>query len=42
MGVVVDKAELGQILSEYFGFFLAKHSTDCSTLFIIHHLGLMQ
>jgi hypothetical protein len=42
MGFVADKAELGQVFSEYFGLRLAKHSTDCSTLIIIHHLWLVQ
>jgi hypothetical protein len=42
MGFVVDKTVLGQVFSEYFGFSLAKHSTDCSTLIIFHHPGLVQ
>jgi hypothetical protein len=42
MRFVVDKAELGQVFSEYFGLSLAKHSNDCSTLIIIHHLVLGQ
>jgi hypothetical protein len=33
---MVDNAELWQVSFEYFGF-IAKPSTDCSTLNIIHH-----
>jgi hypothetical protein len=36
MRFVVAKTELGQVFS------LAKHSIDCSTLIINHHLGLVQ
>jgi hypothetical protein len=43
VGFVVDKAALGQVFSEYFGSVSpAIHSTDCSTLIIIHHPGLVQ
>jgi hypothetical protein len=31
----------GQVFSEHFGP-LSNHSTDCSTLIIIHHPGLVQ
>jgi hypothetical protein len=38
----VGKAAWGQVSSEYFGL-PAKHSTDCSTLIIIHrHLSPAQ
>jgi hypothetical protein len=33
VGFVVDKAALGQVFSEYFGF-LANHSTDFSIIII--------
>jgi hypothetical protein len=36
MGFVVEKVELEQVLSEYFGFPANSHSTDCSTLTIYH------
>jgi hypothetical protein len=32
---------LGQVYSEYFGFPVNSHSTDCSTIIIIYHLGLV-
>jgi hypothetical protein len=35
---VVNKAALGQVFSEFFGF-LATNSTDCSTLIIVHRPG---
>jgi hypothetical protein len=35
---VVDKVALGQVFSEYFNV----HSTSCSTVTIIYHLGLVQ
>jgi hypothetical protein len=41
VGLVVDKVALGQVFSVYFGF-LANHSTDCSTIIIIIHPGLVQ
>jgi hypothetical protein len=43
MVFVVDKVALGQAFSEYFGFPPANsHSTDCSTIIIIYHPGLVQ
>jgi hypothetical protein len=41
VGFVVDKAALGQVSSKYYSFSV-NHSTDCSTLIIINHLGLVQ
>jgi hypothetical protein len=38
MGFVVDKAVVGQVLSEYFGSPANSHSTNCSTLIIYHPL----
>jgi hypothetical protein len=32
---------LGQVFYEHFGFLANSHSTDCSTLIIISHLGLV-
>jgi hypothetical protein len=40
MGFVVDKVALGQVFSEYFGFPCNLHSTNCSTITLIYHLGL--
>jgi hypothetical protein len=37
MGFVVDKGELGQVFSEYFGSPPAEQSTSRSTLIIINH-----
>jgi hypothetical protein len=37
VGFVVDKVALGQLFSEYFGF-----PTNCSTITLIYHLGLLQ
>jgi hypothetical protein len=34
VGLVVDKVDLGQVLSEYFGSAANPHSTDYSTLII--------
>jgi hypothetical protein len=34
--------ELGHVSSEYFGSPANSHSTNCSTFFIIIHLGLVQ
>jgi hypothetical protein len=42
VGFVVNKVPLGQIFSEYFGFPANLHSTNCSTITIIDHLGLVQ
>jgi hypothetical protein len=42
VGFVVNKVALEQILTEYFGFPCQSHSTDCSTLIIIYHPGLVQ
>jgi hypothetical protein len=33
---------LGQVFSEYFDSPANSHSTDCSTLIIIYHPGLVQ
>jgi hypothetical protein len=41
VGFLLDKMALGQVFSEYFGFLVNSHSTDCSTL-IIYHPGLVQ
>jgi hypothetical protein len=41
MGFLVYKLALRQVFSENFISF-AHHSTDCSTLIIILHLGLAQ
>jgi hypothetical protein len=38
VGFVVDKVALVQVFSEYFDL----HSTNCSTITIIYHLGLVQ
>jgi hypothetical protein len=38
---VVDKVVPAQVFSEYFGF-PCHHSTNCSTITIIYHLGLVQ
>jgi uncharacterized membrane protein (UPF0182 family) len=40
VGFVVDKMALGQVFSEYFGFPCHLHSTNCSTITLIYHLGL--
>jgi hypothetical protein len=42
LGFVVDKVALGQVFSEYFGFPANLHSTNCSTITIIYHLGFVQ
>jgi hypothetical protein len=39
---VVNKVALVQAFSEYFGFPANHHSTNCSTITLIYHLGLMQ
>jgi hypothetical protein len=41
MEFMVDKAALGQVFSDYFGF-PCHHSTDFSILIIIHHPELVQ
>jgi hypothetical protein len=41
VGFVVDKTAMEYIFSEYFSSSV-KHSIDCPTLIIIHHLGLVQ
>jgi hypothetical protein len=43
VGFMADKVALGQVSSEYLGFFPTanSHSTDCSA-FIIYHPGLVQ
>jgi hypothetical protein len=38
---LVCKAALGQVFYEYFGF-PNNHSTDCSTLTVLHHSGQIQ
>jgi hypothetical protein len=42
VGFVVDKVALAQVLSGYFGSPAKLHSTNCSTITIIYHLGLVQ
>jgi hypothetical protein len=42
VGFVVDTVALGQVFSEYFGSPANLHSTNCSTITIIYHLGLVQ
>jgi hypothetical protein len=42
VGFVVDEVALGQVFSEYFGFSANLLSTNCSTITIIYHLGLVQ
>jgi hypothetical protein len=37
VGFVVDKVALGQVFFEYFGY-----STNCSTITLTYHLGLVQ
>jgi hypothetical protein len=39
---VVDKVALGQVFSEYFGSLANLHSTNCSTITLTYHLGLVQ
>jgi hypothetical protein len=39
---VVDEVALGQVISEYFISPANLHSTNCSTITIIYHLGLVQ
>jgi hypothetical protein len=39
---VVDKVALGQVFSEYFGSPVNLHSTNCSTITLTYHLGLVQ
>jgi hypothetical protein len=41
VGFVADKAALEQFFSKY-SVFLAIHSTDCFTLIIFHHPGLVK
>jgi hypothetical protein len=41
VGFVVNKVALGQASSEYFGSLANLHSTNCSTVTIIYHLGLV-
>jgi hypothetical protein len=40
VGFVVDKVALGEVFSEDFGFPANLHSTNCSTITLIYHLGL--
>jgi hypothetical protein len=42
VGFVVDKVALGQVFSEYFGSPANIHSTNCFTITIIYHLGLVK
>jgi hypothetical protein len=42
VGFVVDKVALGQVSSEYFGSLANSHPTNCSTINIICHVGLVQ
>jgi hypothetical protein len=42
VGFVVDKVALGQIFPEYFGSPANLHSTNCSTIILIYHLGFVQ
>jgi hypothetical protein len=42
VGFVVDKVALERVFSEYFGFSINSHSTDCSTLITIYYPGLVQ
>jgi hypothetical protein len=42
VGFVVDKVQLGQIFSEYFGFPAKLYSTSFSTITITYHSGLVQ
>jgi hypothetical protein len=39
---VVDKVAPGQVSSEYFGFPCQIHSTNCSTITLMYHLGVVQ
>jgi hypothetical protein len=41
VGFVVDKVALGKIFSEYLVSPANIHSTNCSTVIIIYHLGLV-
>jgi hypothetical protein len=40
VGFLVDKMALGQVFSEYLVSPANLHSTNCSTITIIYHLGL--
>jgi hypothetical protein len=42
VGFVVDKVELGRVFFEYFGSPANIHSTNCSTITLTYHLGLVQ
>jgi hypothetical protein len=42
VGFVVDKVALGQVFSKYLVSPVNHHSTNCSTMTIIYHLGLVQ
>jgi Na+-translocating ferredoxin:NAD+ oxidoreductase RnfC subunit len=42
VGFVVDEVPLGQVFSEYSGFPVYLHSTNCSTVTIIYPLGLVK
>jgi hypothetical protein len=43
VGFVVDKVAMGQVFSEYFGFPCQSFfSTNCSTITLTYHLGLVQ
>jgi hypothetical protein len=42
VGFVVDKMALGQVFSEYLVSPANLHSTNCSTITLTYHLGLVQ
>jgi hypothetical protein len=42
VGFIVEKVALRQVFSEYFGLPANSHSTGCSTITIVYHLGLVQ
>jgi hypothetical protein len=42
VGFVVDKVALGQVFSEYFVSHANLHSTNCSTITLTYHLGVVQ
>jgi hypothetical protein len=42
VGFVVDKVALGQVFFKYFICPANSHTTDCSTIIIIYHPGLVQ
>jgi hypothetical protein len=42
VGFVVNKVALGQVFSEYFGFPSQSSFTNCSTITLTYHLGLVK